>query len=64
MKNVIVLFGGDSDEKEISKLSADSIIKNIDTTKFDAQLIDLNNLNLNEVDKEIVFFIAVHGSGG
>ena len=27
MKNVIVLFGGDSDEKEISKLSADSIIK-------------------------------------
>ena len=64
MKNVIVLFGGDSDEKEISKLSADSIIKNIDTSKFNAQLIDLNNLNLKEVDKETVFFIAVHGSGG
>ena len=64
MKNVIVLFGGDSDEKEISKLSADSIINNIDTTKFDAQLLDLNNLNLKEVDKETVFFIAVHGFGG
>lgn len=64
MKNVIVLFGGDSDEKEISKLSADSIINNIDTTKFQAQLLDLNNLNLKEVDKETVFFIAVHGSGG
>ena len=55
MKNVIVLFGGDSDEKEISKLSADSIINNIDTTKFDAQLLDLNNLNLIEVDKDTVF---------
>ena len=64
MKNVIVLFGGDSDEKEISKLSADSIINNIDTTKFDAQLLDLNNLNLKEVDKDTVFFIAVHGFGG
>ena len=39
MKKVIVLFGGDSDEKEISKLSADSIINNIDTTKFDACLL-------------------------
>ena len=63
-ENVIVLFGGDSDEKEISKLSADSIINNIDTTKFDAQLLDLNNLNLKEVDKDTVFFIAVHGFGG
>ena len=55
MKNVIVLFGGDSDEKEISKLSADSIINNIDTTKFDAQLLDLNNLNLKEVATSFKF---------
>ena len=64
MKNIIVLFGGDSDEKEISRLSANSIIENIDSTKFNARLLDLNDLNIKEIDKETVFFIAIHGSGG
>ena len=34
MKNVIILYGGDSVESEISLQSAQGIIKNIDQTKF------------------------------
>lgn len=64
MKDIIILFGGNSDEKDISHLSANSIYKNIDQNKFNAQLININDLNLNEISKDVIFFIAVHGAGG
>ena len=62
MNKVLVVFGGDSDEKEISALSATSILKNI-SNEFSATKINLNDLDLNLLDDEIIF-IAVHGKGG
>ena len=62
MNKVLVVFGGDSDEKEISALSATSILKNI-SNDFSARKINLNDLDLNLLDDEIIF-IAVHGKGG
>ena len=57
MNKVLVVFGGDSDEKEISALSATSILKNI-SNDFSARKINLNDLDLNLLDDEIIF-IAV-----
>ena len=62
MNKVLVVFGGNSDEKEISALSAESVLKNI-STDYLTRKINLNDLDLNLLDDEIIF-IAVHGKGG
>ena len=54
MNKVLVVFGGDSDEKEISALSATSILKNI--SNFSARKINLNDLDSNLLDDEIIFY--------
>ena len=54
MNKVLVVFGGD-DEKEISALSATSILKNI-SNDFSARKINLNDLDLNLLDDEIIFY--------
>jgi len=64
MKEIIILYGGDSDEHEISKLTANSIYKNIDREKFSATLVDLNDFRIDETDKDSIIFIAIHGAGG
>ena len=46
MKNVIILYGGDSVESEISLQSAQGIIKNIDQTKFSATMQDLSLIHI------------------
>lgn len=58
VKKVLILFGGNSYEHEISCKSVNFIIDNIDTSKFDYKLvgIDYNNEwyeidNLREIDK-------------
>ena len=51
MNKVLVVFGGDSDEKEISALSATSILENI-SNDFSARKINLNDLDLNLLDDE------------
>lgn len=58
VKKVLILFGGNSYEHEISCKSVNFIIKNIDTSKFDYKLvgIDYNNEwyeidNLREINK-------------
>jgi D-ala D-ala ligase N-terminus len=33
-KNVVVIFGGDSSEHDVSCLSATTVIKNMDTEKY------------------------------
>ena len=40
MKEVVIVFGGESVESEISKKTALSIYKNIDREKFQASLVD------------------------
>ncbi len=64
MKNVIILYGGDSVESEISLQSAQGIIKNIDQTKFSATMQDIKDFDVKSINKEALIFIAVHGKGG
>jgi len=40
-KRVMVIFGGQSTEHEVSRVSATSIINNIDKTKFDVNLVGI-----------------------
>ena len=64
MKEIIILYGGNSDEYEISKLTANSIYKHINREKFSAVLVDLNDFKIDEIDRSSIIFIAIHGIGG
>ena len=64
MKSVIILYGGDSVESEISLQSAQGIIKNIDRTKFSATMQDIKDFDVKSINKEALIFIAVHGKDG
>ena len=64
MRSVIILCGGDSVESEISRQSAQGIIKNIDRSKFSAITQDINDFDMKSINKEALIFIAVHGKGG
>ena len=64
MKEVIILYGGNSDEYEISEITANSIYQHIDKEKFSAVLVDLNDFKINEINKDSIIFIAIHGAGG
>ena len=64
MKEVIILYGGNSDEYKISELTANSIYKHIDREKFSAVLIDLNDFKIDKIDRNSIIFIAIHGAGG
>ena len=64
MKNVIILYGGDSVESEISLQSAQGIIKNIDQTKFSATMQDIKDFDVKSINKKALIFIAVHGENG
>ena len=64
MRSVIILCGGDSVESEISRQSAQGIIKNIDRSKFSATTQDINDFDMKSINKEALIFIAVHGKGG
>ena len=64
MRSVIILYGGDSVESEISLQSAEGIIKNIDQTKFSATMQDIKDFDVKSINKEALIFIAVHGKDG
>ena len=64
MKNVVILYGGDSVESEISLQSAQGIIQNIDQTKFSATMQDIKDFDVKSINKEALIFIAVHGKDG
>ena len=64
MRSVIILYGGDSFESEISLQSANGIIKNIDKTKFSATMQDIKDFDVKSINKEALIFIAVHGKDG
>ena len=64
MKSVIILYGGDSVESEISLQSAQGIIKNIDQTKFSATMQDIKDFDVKSINKKALIFIAVHGKNG
>ena len=58
MKEVIILYGGNSDEYEISEITANSIYQHIDKEKFSAVLVDLNDFKI-KASKEKVFLISI-----
>ena len=64
MKRVEIIYGGASNEKEISYLTAKSIYEHIDTDLYNPGLTDLSKFDPDNFDKETIFFIAVHGEGG
>ena len=64
MKRVEIIYGGKSNEKEISHLTAKSIYENIDTDLYNPGLTDLSKFDPDNFDNETIFFIAVHGEGG
>lgn len=64
MKRVEIIYGGASNEKEISYLTAKSIYEHIDTDLYNSGLTDLSKFDLDNFDNETIFFIAVHGEGG
>lgn len=64
MKRVEIIYGGASNEKEISYLTAKSIYEHIDTDLYNPGLTDLSKFDPDNFDNETIFFIAVHGEGG
>ena len=64
MKRVEIIYGGASNEKEISYLTAKSIYEHIDTDLYNSGLTDLSEFDPDNFDNETIFFIAVHGEGG
>ena len=63
MKRVEIIYGGASNEKEISYLTAKSIYEHIDTDLYNPGLTDLSKFDPDNFDNETIFFIAVHGEG-
>jgi D-alanine-D-alanine ligase len=64
MIEVLIIYGGDSVESEISAQSANGILKSIDQSRFTPSLINVKDLKIDSIKKDAVVFIAVHGSGG
>ena len=64
MKRIEIIYGGASNEKEISYLTAKSIYEHIDTDLYNSGLTDLSKFDPDNFDNETIFFIAVHGEGG
>lgn len=76
MKKIGVIFGGISTESEISKKSADSILKNLDKNKYNVYPIYIDkkgiwyeeNEKIENIEKYIkkfdVIFPVLHGIGG
>ena len=68
MKNVAIITGGDSAEYDISLLSADTVLKNLDRNKFNPYLIEIKNgiwkIKIDGQFYEISndLFIKVHSS--
>ena len=64
MKEVIILYGGNSDENEISELTANSINNHIDRQNFLPTLLNLNDFKVDKIKRDSIVFIAIHGAGG
>jgi len=56
MKEVVIIFGGDSVENKISKQSAESIFQNIDQSSFIPRLLDIKELKIKSIKKDTIIF--------
>lgn len=66
MSKVLVLMGGTSEEREVSLKSGNNVYKALKQKGFEADIIDLNRDNLNQIADIApdVVFIALHGKNG
>ena len=71
MKKVLLIYGGNSSENNVSKLSAKSIIENIDKTKYKLHKLEItkdNNWKTKNIIKYLknfdVIFPIIHGNNG
>ena len=67
IKKIVILYGGSSSEREVSIKSGEGIYKACKDLGYYADLLDLNDLNLNKPDLLYEFdivFIALHGFEG
>lgn len=78
MRKILILYGGNSPEHEVSKKSAKSIIDNIDSKLYDTDMVYINKNNewfkhndLSKIDNIIeylkkydVIFPVTHGANG
>ena len=55
MKRVEIIYGGASNEKEISYLTAKSIYEHIDTDLYNPGLTDLSKFDPDNFDNETIF---------
>ena len=64
MEKIAILTGGDSAEHNISLLSADTVLKNLDATKYQGTIVHLkdNNYTINDQKVNISDFSYLHAS--
>lgn len=65
-KKIVVLYGGDSAEREISLQSGTAIATGLKAANYDVSLIDTKGFDITELKSMAVdmVFIALHGRGG
>ena len=65
-KKIVVLYGGDSAEREISLQSGQAIAAGLRAANYDVSLIDTKGFDITELKSMSVdmVFIALHGRGG
>lgn len=65
-KKIVVLYGGDSAEREISLQSGKAIATGLKAANYDVSLIDTKGFDITELKSMAVdmVFIALHGRGG
>lgn len=65
-KKVVVLYGGDSAEREVSLNSGNAIANGLKAANYDVSLIDTKGFDITQLKSMSVdmVFIALHGRGG
>ncbi len=66
-EKIAVLFGGISAEHEVSKMSAKSVMENLDKEKFEIVPVEISkdgDFDLEKVMQADVVFPVMHGAGG
>jgi D-alanine-D-alanine ligase len=62
---VVVLWGGESSEMEVSRMSAREVMKNLDKRKYEAEMVEMGGKGwIEKIRKAEAVFIAMHGKYG
>ena len=69
LKQIGIIFGGNSPEHEVSINSAEEVFKNLDRAKFNPHKFFINKngvfeFSIEDLKRMDKIFIAMHGTGG